>query len=369
MVAKTGNQRARDGFTLPGDYFTSDEMFDRERQRLFHGGWYCVGRREQLSEAGDYFQETVVGEQLLVTLNQDEQLRAFYNVCRHRGTRLANEPSGRFRNCRIMCPYHRWTYDCDGRLLTAPAMDRQPDFDSEDWPLREVAIGEWAGFLFVNLAEQPVPIQESFGPFWNRLEAWRGAELRIAHREEYELATNWKLVFQNFSECYHCLSVHPGLNDLSPVTSCENDFTEGPFLGGPMQLVKGSMTMSGEMCAPPIRTLDDIDRRRVYYYTLLPSLLLAPHPDFLVAWRIQPRAPDSTRIECYWLFEPETMREPGFDPSGAVQFWDQTNRQDWQICQSSYEGIRSRAYMPGPWSPDESVPRAFDREIVRILEA
>lgn len=357
----------QEGMTLPQRYFVSDEVFALETERLFHRGWFCVGRRDQLKNAGDYFLADVAGESLIVTLDSDGEPRAMFNVCRHRGSRVATESSGAFAHCRIRCPYHRWTYDCQGNLLAAPNMSA--DFESQDWPLQSVSIAPWHGFLFVNLDTAPEPIEDSFQPFWNQLAPWRAADLQVAHQEEYELHTNWKMVFQNFNECYHCRSVHPGLDELSPVNDCSNDFDEGVFLGGPMQLTAESMTISGKRTAAPIRSLNEEQRQRVYYYTLLPNLMLGLHPDFVLAWLIEPQNPSRTKIVAQWLYEPESIAEPAFDPAPAIEFWDRTNRQDWAVCQSSYEGVRSRAYQPGPWSSSESIPRSFDQSVLAALNS
>jgi len=356
-----------EGLTLPGHYYTSDEVFALENERLFRHLWYFVGRGEQLREPGDYFVEKVAGENLIITLDEQLRPRAFYNVCRHRGTRLVGEKEGCFERGRIVCPYHCWTYACDGELLAAPQMDDRPDFRKEEWPLHEVGIEAWAGFLLVNLADHPCPIREAFDRVWEKFRPWRLGELRVAHRKTYELETNWKLTFENFSECYHCGPVHPGLSKLSPLRSASNDLTEGLFLGGPMDLAFQSMTFSGRACAATIRDLNEDQRRKVYYYTLMPNLLLAPHPDFVVCWRLDPQSANRTRIVCEWLFEPEAVESPGFDPAEAIEFWDVTNRQDWEVCEQTFDGVSSDAYRPGPWSPTETMPRMFDREVLKLL--
>ncbi|MEO1529485.1 MAG: aromatic ring-hydroxylating dioxygenase subunit alpha [Planctomycetota bacterium] len=359
------NQVPQDGMTLPQHFFVSEEIFEQETKSLFQGDWFCIGRREQLNQPGDYFLADVVGESLIVTLDSEGQLQAMYNVCRHRGSRLATEPRGAFSHCRIRCPYHRWTYDCAGELLAAPNMAEE--FQVADWPLRHVTVDVWEGFVFINLANDPPPIATAFEAFWEQLSPWSTGDLVVAHEEKYELATNWKMVYQNFNECYHCRSVHPGLDELSPVEDCSNDFSEGPFLGGPMQLSSESMTIDGKRTAPVIRTLDEARKHRVYYYTLLPNMLFGLHPDFVLAWRLEPRSPGSTKITAQWLYEPEAIASPGFDPRPAIEFWDRTNRQDWDICQSSYQGVCSRGYQPGPWSTSESIPKSFDRSVLAAL--
>jgi len=135
-----------------------------------------------------------------------------------------------------------------------------------------------------------------------------------------------------------------------------------------MQLSAESMTTDGRLTAPPIRSLTDEQKRRVYYYTMLPNMMFGMHPDFVVAWRIEPRTPSQTKVIAEWLYEPEALQQADFDPQRSIDFWDRTNRQDWEICQSSYEGVRSKAYQPGPWSSSESIPMNFDRSVLAVLE-
>ena len=347
------------GMTLPARYFTCENLFAIERERLFHGSWFCVGREAELSTPGDYLLADVVGESVIVTRNEQGDVHAMRNSCRHRGTQVVLNASGNFPNCRIQCPYHRWTYDCAGQLIAAPHMNETPGFQREDWPLHAVPLATWEGFMFVNLSGTAEPLETVFGPFFERFRPWRVSELRSVHREEYEVATNWKMALENFCECYHCISVHPGLNELSPVSDTSNDFLEGPFLGGPMKLARESMTSSGDRSAPAIRTLGEIDRGRVYYYTLMPNMLFALHPDVVIAWRMTPHGPGKISIVTEWFFEPESIEMPDFDPSPSTQFWT--------ICQQTYLGVSSGAYSPGLWSSQETIPQAFEREYLRQL--
>src|SRR5262249_55610574 len=158
--------------------------------------------------------------------------------------------------------------------------------------------------------------------------------LRSARRIDYDIKANWKLIVQNYSECYHCPLIHPQLDRLSPWDSGRNDLSAGSFLGGYMTLnhVGGSMTTSGGTSRPPLGALAGEDLGRVYYYTIFPNMLLSMHPDYVMVHTIWPQEPGRTLITCEWLFDRATMERPDFDPSDAVEFWDLTNRQDWQVC-------------------------------------
>ena len=354
--------------TLPQRYFVSPEVFAEEQTKIFATQWVCVGHQSQLANAGDYFVQQVAGESLVVVRDQQRAVRAFYNVCRHRGTRLCEEASG--HSAAIQCPYHAWTYALDGRLLGAPSMDAVPGFDKADFSLHAVNLQLWEGFIFVSLADAPKPLAEVFAPLAGKFMHWNLPALRSARRIEYEVAANWKLVFENYSECYHCPLVHPALSKLSPSDSAENDLSEGPFLGGFMSIAKGqSLTMSGKACALPVGDVGEEDHARVFYYSISPNMLLSLHPDYVMAHLIWPQSPGRTFVQCNWFFHPEAagVTAPGYNPEDAIEFWDMTNKQDWHVCELSQMGIASRAYEPGPYSPRESIPAAWDREYRRQL--
>jgi Rieske 2Fe-2S family protein len=249
-------------------------------------------------------------------------------------------------------------------------MQGVPGFDAAELPLHPVALEIWEGFVFLNLGPHPAPLREALPDLAGRFGHWPLAELRSVHQTVYEVEANWKLFFHNYSECYHCPTVHPHLNRLTPYRNTTNDLVEGPVLGGPMWMKNpdGSMTMDGERCADPFPGLTEDERGRVFYYTLLPSGFLSFHPDYVLVHRARPLAIDRTRIVCDWLFHPAAIDAPGFDPGPAIEFWDLTNRQDWELCANAHRGVVSRAWTPGPYSDLESQLAAFDRYYLGILD-
>ena len=355
---------------LDARWYTAPETFAAERERIFARGWICAGRLEQLERPGDFLTAEVGGESVIVVRGKDERVRAFYNVCRHRGTRLCTEPAGRFAGS-VQCPYHAWTYGLDGTLLAARTMDEVEGFDRSVLALNPVRLETWEGFVFVSLAAAPEPFADAFAPLVGRFARWHLGALRTARTIEYALACNWKLVFQNYSECYHCPLVHPQLDALSPSESGRNDLAEGPFLGGYSELRRPgtSLTASGTTARAPLGEVDGADLERVYYYTLFPSVLLSLHPDYAMVHVVRPLAPDRTAVTCSWLFDPAAIAAPGFDPSDAVEFWDLTNRQDWRINELTQLGIGSRAYVPGPYANGEGLLAAYDRHYLGIMRA
>jgi len=363
---KTTDTFTTDAKTLPQRYFISPEIFAEEEAAIFSAQWVLVGHQSQIAKAGDYFVQEVAGESLIVARDREGTIRGFYNVCRHRGTRLCEDQSG--HSAAIQCPYHAWTYALDGRLIGAPHMDNVEGFEKAEHSLHAVNLALWDGFIFVSLAHTPMPLEEVFAPLAGKFAHWNLAKLRSAKRLEYDVRANWKLIFENYSECYHCPGVHPMLSKVSPYDSAENDLCEGPFLGGFMSIAKGnSLTMSGNACALPVGDIKGEDHRRVFYYSIFPNMLLSLHPDYVMVHQLWPQSPERTLILCDWFFHPEAFERADFNPDDAVEFWDVTNKQDWHVCELSQQGISSRAYQPGPYSPRESIPAAWDREYLRAL--
>ena len=353
---------------LDARWYVSGAVYEAERDRVFGRRWICVGRLEQIARPGDFFTAEIAGESLIVTRDAAGIIHAFYNVCRHRGTRICAEMAGTFKGS-MQCPYHAWTYGLDGKLIAARNMETVEGFDRSLYPLHEAVSAAFEGFLFVNLAADPEPFESAFAPLVGRFASWKIAELKAACRIHYELACNWKLVFQNYSECYHCPLIHPQLDKLSPSDSGFNDLTEGAFLGGYSTLRNpgASLTTTGHSSRRPLGDVSGENLGRVYYYTIFPSLLLSLHPDYVMVHYVRPRSAARTEIDCEWLFDPDAQAGADFDPSDAVEFWDLTNRQDWRVNELTQAGIASRSYTPGPYAQAEGLLHAFDRHYLHLM--
>jgi Rieske 2Fe-2S family protein len=370
---KTAETFAAGAKTLAQQYFVSPEVFAEEQDRIFSKQWVLVGHQSQLADAGDYFVAEVASESLIIVRDKGGEVRGFYNVCRHRGTRLREDRNGHLSA--LQCPYHAWTYGLDGRLIGAPHMDQLPDFDKADYSLHAVNVALWEGFIFVNIADSRSAsaqrggyssLDRWFAPLNGKFSHWNLAKLRTAKRIEYDVKANWKLMFENYSECYHCPGVHPQLQKVSPYDSAENDLTEGPFLGGFMKINKGAgLTMSGKACALPVGKIENV--QEVFYYSIFPNMLLSLHPEYVMVHQLWPQSPERTVILCDWFFHPDAFNRSDFKPEDAIEFWDMTNRQDWHVCELSQQGIASRAYEPGPYSARESIPAAWDEYYLRVM--
>lgn len=352
--------------TLPAAYYVDRKYFDREMEHFFARMWVYAGRVEQVERPGQFFLRELLGESIIVSRGAS-RVHGFYNVCRHRGTRLCTVPDGTFTGS-IQCPYHAWTYDLDGRLIGAPHMDEVPHFRREDYPLRSVAVDTWDGHIFLNLDPAPEPLSTQLGHLREKFRPWRMQDLRLGTRIVYDVKANWKLIVQNYNECLHCPNLHPALNKLSHYLSGENEPLHTTYMGGRMDLRPGIETLSTDgLCRRAfLPGLSNEDRRRVYYYAIFPNMLLSLHPDYMMVHSLWPVAPDRTINICEWHFQPSELARNGFDARDAVEFWDVTNRQDWHVCELSQAGISSRAYTPGPYSNREDLLFAFDRMIVEL---
>ncbi len=346
--------------TLPAESYTSEDVFAFEADRFFTRGWVCAGRLDGLLGPEQARAIQLGREPILLMRDGDGTLRAFYNTCRHRAHLLL--PEGDAVDMRVLkCPYHAWTYSLDGQLKGAPSLTRSPDFDREDYPLVEVAADTWEGFLFIDPSGQAGPLSDHLGNLGEVMDPWQLSTLRPAARHDYEIAANWKLVVENYHECYHCSSIHPALCKVSPPESGVDVEPTGLWCGGTLELMDHAVTMSfdGSSHGEMIAGLDADHLRQVMYIGLMPNLLISAHPDYVMTHRLIPLGPGRSYIECEWLFPPEAFEREGFDPAYAVDFWDVTNREDWAACEAVQRGVASRGYRQGPLSPWESTLYQF----------
>jgi glycine betaine catabolism A len=355
VLAPLGESR-----TLPGQAYTSNDVLAWERERFFEASWVCVGRSDLLSTPGDQRAVQVGREGILLTRDEAGRLHGFFNVCRHRGHELLG--CGQSTNLRaIRCPYHAWVYGLDGSLRGTPRFTDLPDSDPVREGLAPARVAESMGWIFVNVSGDAPDLQSYLGNLTEVLEPYGPERLRPAASHEYEIEANWKVVVENYHECYHCPQIHPELCRVTPPSSGDSAISTGLWVGGSMDLREhaDTMSLSGQSGGIPIPGLDEARLRQVSYFGLFPALLISPHPDYVMTHRIEPVTPSRSWIECQWLFPPEAMERPGFDPSYAVEFWDITNRQDWRACVSVQRGVSSRAYAPGPLARDEDNVHQF----------
>jgi Rieske 2Fe-2S family protein len=354
--------------TLAGSAYVDLAIFAQEMKKIFQNQWICVGLSNELPDPGSYRLRSVGSESLILLRDHDGNFRGHFNVCRHRGTRLCNVPQGKLTHT-LQCPYHAWTYALDGRLMGVPDEHEIIDFCRDQHALHSFSCQEWHGMLWINLASSPIPFQDYFAPLVDKFSAWQIDKLATASTITYDVRANWKLIAENYSECYHCAPVHPNLSRLSPPKSGGNDLISGPFLGGFMDLVADvqSLSLDGRSCGFPVGPLTLDDQRRVYYYLLFPNTFLSLHQDYVMLHTLWPQSPERTVVECSWLFHPSSLEPGPCEPQKGIQLWDQTNREDWNICEQTQLGVSSSRYTPGPYSNRESMAAAFDRHYLSVF--
>ncbi|MGH9116310.1 MAG: aromatic ring-hydroxylating oxygenase subunit alpha [Acidimicrobiales bacterium] len=328
--------------------YTSDEVLAWERRHVFAGAWVCLGRREELAAGGTALAAEVGDVGVLLTFDAD-RFRAFANVCRHRGHELL-PIGGTSERRRLRCPYHGWAYDLDGSLVSAARLEldeQEPEQEPEPLGLVELPARVWEGWLFVNAGGSAPPFDTYVGDLAELVAPYRPEALRLGARHRYEVAANWKILVENYHECYHCPQIHPELCLVSPPRSGVNWDRPGAWIGGSMDLRPSADTMSLDGRSDG-RPLPGVDPRVVLYLGLFPNLLVSAHPDYVMTHRLEPQAPARTSVECSWYFP------DGVDcPSYAVDFWDVTNREDWAACESVQRGLSNPHFRPGPLAPRE----------------
>ncbi len=337
---------------LPVRAYLDERVLAWEREHLFNG-WLALGRTEELARPRQMKAFAAGRGGVLVVRGDDGVLRGFENACRHRGHELL-ACDGVADNRAIVCPYHAWAYRLDGSLIGAPGFRNAPNFDPADHGLHPVELREWHGWLFANRGAGAA-FESHVEGLDTILEHYDGADLVTVETHEYDVAANWKVIVENYQECYHCPSIHPELCRVSPPDSGDNLPPQGDWIGGGMELRDGMATMSldGRSDGAVMTRLDEVEQRTVMYIAVLPNMLISLHPDYVMTHLLVPITADKTRIRCSWAFPKEVAAREGFDASYAIDFWDITNRQDWSACESVQRGMTTPGYVPGPLAPAE----------------
>ena len=358
--------------TLSGLDYSSAAVWAEERERLFFGGWFCIGRAAEVPATGDYLVGDVAGESVFVVRNREGELRAFYNVCAHRGTRLLDEDPG----CgtlgkALKCPYHAWSYDLNGQLLATPNVHEDEAFERAAHTLSAIAVGEYAGFLFVSLAENPRSLRDHLldsNETITDFDRYRMGELVLARRIRYDVAANWKIVVENYNECLHCPQIHPELVQVIPLYR-KGEVWDGETRDGGNEMAAGmtSFTATGASDLPKFPDLLPVDYGMYYGAFQFPNLMVNLHPDSVMAYLVYPKAPDRTVVISEFYFRPEAMAMPGFDPSPTVDLWDLISRQDWTVCERAQLGVSSRSYRSGVYPRQDRLLFDFNERWRRAM--
>lgn len=352
---------------LPRELYVDEPAWRTEREVVLYGEWVCIGRLDDLGLAEPQRAATVdvAGESVLLTSDEQAVLHAAYNVCRHRGCQLRppEQPAG--AAAAVRCPYHSWTYGLDGRLLRSPHADVA---DPAAFSLTPVGIDTWGGFVFVHLTPDAArPLDAQTARPQSTLAHYDLASLVTGQVLAYEVAANYKVVLENYNECYHCGPVHPELSRLVPSFAgggADLDWDQGV----PHREGAWTFTTTGTTDRAPLPGLDAEERVRHKGDLVYPNLMLSAAADHVAAFVLEPLAVDRTRITCTLLFDRDERGRPTFDPSDAGDLWHLVNGQDWAICEAVQRGMSSRSYRQGWFAPMEDDSLDIRRWLLPLLE-
>ena len=334
--------------TLPGSAYTDPSVFALEQERIFEATWTCVTLAADLAAPGAFRTVTVGRESVVLVRGRDGIVRGFLNVCRHRGARVCAEPEGQLRR-NLQCPYHAWTYDFTGKLIAAPNLTSMPDVDRVEYGLLAVHLREWLGYVWICLADEAPSFEaDVLGEVVTRLgdvasiDHYDVEHLTLGRRITYDVAANWKLIVENFMECYHCATIHPELTEVLP------EFADGYAAqywvghGAEFAPDAAGFTVDGRAGARRLPGVTAEQDRRYYAITIKPQVFVNLVPDHVIVHRMTPLAPDRTVVECDWLFA-----EGVTDIEASVELFDRVNQQDFAACERTQPGMTSRAYRNG----------------------
>jgi Rieske 2Fe-2S family protein len=378
----------RPGYALTREFYCDADLFERERRRLLQRHWHCAGHHSQAPEPGDFFTAEICGESVILVRGADRELRALLNVCRHRGSRVCNEPAGRARGGGFICPYHAWNYALDGSLRAAPRMPA--GFDRAAFGLKRLHLRVIEGLIFVCFAAEPLGLEHVQQVLAATAGIYGWAQAKVAHRETYPVSANWKLAVENYMECYHCGPAHEEYSrfHLYARPAAQNaeadarvrrraqglgiEIEEFNFWGANAghgqeaaaslrsALAEGTVSGSedGQPLAPLMGKFPDYDGGVTFFDVGLTSDFLA-YPDHGLIYRFIPRSVNSTDMEVIWLVCAEARPGVDYDPERLTWLWKVTSLADKRIIELNQQGISSRYYEPGPYSEMEQDTRRF----------
>jgi phenylpropionate dioxygenase-like ring-hydroxylating dioxygenase large terminal subunit len=335
--------------TLPWSWYSDPELLRHEQERIFRRAWQYAGPAEQAASPGDYFSCRVGDVPVLVVRDHAEGLHAFLNVCRHRGSIVA-EGAGHRET--LQCRYHAWTYELDGRLRAAPRSQHEPGFDGEGIALFELSVETWGPFVFVNPDPDADPLADTLGTL-PRLLADGGIELerlRFRHRRDSDLACNWKIAIENYLECYHCPVAHPGFSavvDVTPDAYRLETHERSSSQFGPLR---------------PGEEAREVAEGQFHWLWPVTKLYAMPGPQNVAVGPVTPLGPERTAGFLDYFF-PEDV--PAAEIEELIAFDDQVGREDRELVESVQTGVRSGLLDEGRLLPDSERLLAHFQRLVR----
>lgn len=365
--------------SLPASWYLDPDHHAREMREIWGHTWVYLCRAEELEGPRAFRRFDVAGQPILLLRDGDGVLKGFFNTCRHRGSVLCPQAAGVLKKDLITCPYHQWAYDLTGRLRATGPMRPVDGFDRDDHPLLPVAVAEWGGFVFANLDAEAEPFEALYGAETAYVANWPLEDLRIGHRFSKQLDCNWKIFWENYNECLHCPNIHPELCELVPIygraimarrddpewEAHAND--DAPHVSGGLRTGAETWSMDGAAQGRLPGLSDDDVASGQRYVTVMPSVFIAHHADYVRTVRITPMAPDRMEISSEWLFHPEMMAQPGFDMTRITDFATLVMEQDGAACELNQAGLGARAFTQGVLMQEEYEVFLFHEWIRRQL--
>ena len=372
--------------SFPNSWHYDQEHYRKELETFWYRMWINVCRSDEVASPRDYKVVSIGEQNIVVTRDLRGNLRAFHNTCRHRGSILCTQDEGRFEGGSIVCPYHAWTYSLEGKLIATPHQLESADFDMKAYSLYEAAVGEWGGFVFVNLTpEEGEPLEKSLGDTPLKFKNYHPERLKLGFRYVHEVKANWKLWFENYSECFHCPQVHPELISIVPIYSKGlGDVREDPewkpsggetmLLHGGSDIIPGgrTWTMDGQLSGPAFSGLTEEEANcTIGGMQLRPNFFFVAHPDYVHTQQMIPTSPTTVQLTWDYLFEPETMERDDFDAKRGYELWHITNLQDAQNVEWQQAGIEGgrKHHEYSVFVPQETGPHQFNNWVMEVMES
>lgn len=363
------------GFSLQQPFYTAPEIFELELQHIWKKYWLFAGTTADIPKPGDYFTYQVHNDSIIIIRGNNGEVYAHYNTCRHRGSVICPEEKGHAP--KLICPYHQWVFDKDGKLLKARLMP--DDFDKSEYGLHPVHAEVANGFIFISLADDPPDFSQVLNDYAPFLEPYHINEAKVAYKKRYELRTNWKLIAENFRECYHCGPAHPeycsvvvgaNLRESADEVLAERrvawqekglavdtvEFKNDTFhfaIRYPLRPGIESYSLDGKKSvAKPMGTHRDYDAG-VLGLVVYPNFWMDAVSDYMWTMRITPISPAKCLVDLTWLVDKTAVEGVDYQIDRLTEFWKVTGEQDWVLCENNFRGVESSHYRPGPYAPVE----------------
>ena len=377
----------QEDWSLDQKFYKDTSIFDLEKHNIFYNSWIFIGHESQIPNKGDFFVYKLLDEEIIVLRNKENKVKAFFNVCRHRGSRVCLEEKG--NTSRFSCPYHSWTYNLDGKLLAAKSL--REGIDKSKLGLHPCNIESTSGMLLINLSDNPQSLKNLQSDLKEPFEMFGFKDLKVAAHKNYPIASNWKLAVENYQECYHCAPAHPeyslshslkiedepgfdeaqekmmnnlescGLKDIEVNKDFSNkDPDQEQYAYSRYALFDGYMTGSkdGKPLAPLLGDIKEFNQG-CSDFNIGPVSYFLAYCDHIVGYIFTPTSQDQCQCDIYWLVNKDAEENKDYDKEKLMWLWDVTTYADETIIVNNQKGVNSIKYQSGPYTDKEQSTRRF----------